>query len=282
VLTGKFTPKLSASLIDSFDSEDPAKSTNGLYDVTKRQSNGNIVINDSTGTDLASISIYGTLGYTGPTIPNTQNVKGQITTPVSEKVLPVLKPTWTSVDVNLGAVTSGGTVMSGPIGSPTRYKMSSVKIGTGADVTFAESSPGAGGEIEVWVTGDINLAGSARLIIPKGVKVTIWFEGNLTAAGSVATNYNGVAGSLSFNGVTPTDGTPRTVNMGGASTTIAAFNVPAYDVAINGGGTFFGGFIAKTLSFNNGKGEVHYDEALGRKGGIGSTYTVVSFTEDVR
>ena len=52
--------------IDSFDSGDTTKSTNGLYDVAKRQSNGNIVINDSTGTDLASISIYGNLGYKGP------------------------------------------------------------------------------------------------------------------------------------------------------------------------------------------------------------------------
>lgn len=282
VLLGKFNPKQSTSLIDSYDSDDPLKSTNGLYDAAKRQSNGNIIINDSTGTDLSGISIYGTLGYTGPTIPNAQNVKGKITTPQTEKVLPVLKPTWTSVDANLGAVTAGGTVVAGPVGTPTRYKMSSVKIGSGADVVFAEPVPGQGGEVEVWVTGDLNLAGSARLIIPKGVTVTVWFEGNMKAAGSVATNYNGAASSLSFNGVTPTDGTARTVSMGGGSTTIAAFNVPAYDVAIDGGGTFFGGFIAKTLSFNNGKGEVHYDEALSRRGGIGSEFTVVSFAEDVR
>jgi hypothetical protein len=114
------------------------------------------------------------------------------------------------------------------------------------------------------------------------VKVSVWFEGNLKATGSVATNHNGVASSMTFNGVTPTDGTPRTVTMGGGSTTIAAFNVPAYNVSIEGGGTFFGGFIAKTLSFNNGKGAVHYDEALSRQGGIGGNFTVVSFAEDVR
>jgi len=282
LLTSKFTPKSSTALIDSFDSEDPTKSTNGLYDVAKRQSNGDIILNDSNGTDLAGMTIYGKLGYMGPTIPNMQNVKGQITRPQSEKVLPVLKPTWTTVDSSLGAVTSGGTIASGPVGAPKRYKMSSVKLGSGSNVTFAESAPGQGGEIEVWVTGDMELSGSAQLIIPKGVKVTVWFEGNMKATGSMATNHNGVATSMTFNGVTPADGTTRTITMGGGSSTIAAFNAPAYDINIDGGGTFYGGFIGKTLSFNNGKGEVHYDEALSRQGGAGGNYTAVSFTEDVR
>jgi hypothetical protein len=282
VLTGKFTPKQNTNVIDSYDSEDPAKSTNGLYDVAKRQSNGNIILNDSTGTDLIGMMIYGSLGYTGPTVPNTQNVTGQIITPRTEKVLPVSKPNWTTVDANLGAVVAAGTVPSGPIGSPKRYKMSSLKIASGGDVVFAESAPGLGGEIEIWITGDVSLTGSTQLIVEKGVKVTVWFEGNLKAAGSLATNYNGTAGSLSFNGVTPSDGTPRIIDMGGSSTTIATFNAPAYDVSLNGAGGFFGGFIAKTLSFNNGKGEVHYDEALGRQAGMGANYIVASFAEDVR
>ena len=282
VLLGRFAPKQSTSLVDSYDSDDPTKSTNGLYDPAKRQWNGDIVINNSAGTDLQGISVYGTLGYTGPKIQNTQNVKGTITTPKAEKVLPVLKPTWTAVDGNLGAVASGGTVVAGAIGSPTLYKMSSLKVSSGADLVFAESAPGQGGEVEIWVTGDMSFSGSGNIVVPKGVKVTVWFEGDIKATGSIATNANGVASSLTFNGVDPSDGTPHTITMGGGSTTIAGFNAPGYDVDIQGGGTFFGGFIAKTLSFNNGKGEVHYDEALNRQPGTGAQYSVVSFTEDVR
>jgi hypothetical protein len=61
-------------LIDSYDPRDPAKSTNGLYDPTKAQANGNLASMSATAGQLmlADSKIFGHLyttatgGYTGP------------------------------------------------------------------------------------------------------------------------------------------------------------------------------------------------------------------------
>ena len=52
---------------DSFDSEDPAKSTNGLYDATKAQDHGDIASNDSivSTVSVQQANIYGRV-FTGP------------------------------------------------------------------------------------------------------------------------------------------------------------------------------------------------------------------------
>ena len=70
-----------SALIDSFDSSDPTKSTNGLYDPTKRQSNGNVGINNTQGvTDLKNAYLSGNLAYSGAVPQNDGNVTGGVST----------------------------------------------------------------------------------------------------------------------------------------------------------------------------------------------------------
>jgi hypothetical protein len=56
----------SGAYIDSFDSGDSTKSTNGLYDPAKRLQNAKLGSLDSTGSNLAGLALYGDLLYTGP------------------------------------------------------------------------------------------------------------------------------------------------------------------------------------------------------------------------
>src|SRR3989442_14552997 len=52
---------------DSYDSTDPTKSTSGLYDITKRQANGDIATDDTVvnSINMAAVTIYGKVS-TGP------------------------------------------------------------------------------------------------------------------------------------------------------------------------------------------------------------------------
>ena len=280
-LSNQLTSSSDQSIVDSYDSGDPAKSTNGLYDVTKRQSNADISMNDSTGANFNGMSVYGDVAYTGPAVPSTQGVKGTITTPFTQTILPVLAPTWTTLTSNYGPVNSSKTLAFGAVGSPTRYKMSDVKFTSSETLTVSAPAAGTLGEVEVWVTGDIALAGSSQIIVPKGVRLTIWVQGDIKNTGGSFTNQDGVASSLIINGVTPADGAARSISLGGGTGAIVAVNAPAYDIGINGGGEFYGAFVGKSVDMGNSKTQIHYDEALGRLGG-GPDYTVLSFAEDVR
>src|SRR4029077_5838949 len=83
-------------LIDSFNSGDPFKSTNGLYDVTKRQSHGDVGTLNSASSDLKSTYVYGSLSYSGTTaVKNTTNVQGQVTTPFAATVSDTSSPNYT-------------------------------------------------------------------------------------------------------------------------------------------------------------------------------------------
>ena len=280
-LTNQVTSSSSQSIVDSYDSGDPAKSTNGLYDVTKRQSNADISMNDSTGANFNGMSVYGDVAYTGPAIPSTQGVQGTITTPFTQTILPIFAPTWTTVTSNFGPVSSNKTLSYGAVGSPTRYKMSSVKYTNNETLTISAPPAGTSGEVEVWITGDIAMAGSSQIIVPKGVRLTIWVEGDIKNTGGSFTNQDGVASSLIINGVTPANGAARSISLGGGAGAIVAVNAPAYDIGISGGGEFYGAFVGKSVDMGNNKTQIHYDEALGRLGG-GPDYTALSFAEDVR
>jgi hypothetical protein len=58
-------------VIDSFDSSNPLKSTNHLYDVTKCQSHGHTATLNSDGTsDLKSTYLHGNLAYIDAALKN--------------------------------------------------------------------------------------------------------------------------------------------------------------------------------------------------------------------
>ncbi len=280
-LTNWLTSTSNQSIVDSFDSEDPTKSTNSLYDVTKRQSNADISMNDSTNANFSGMSVYGDLAYSGPVVPDTQGVQGTITTPFSQTIPPVPAPTWMTVTASFSNVSTNTTLIPGAVGLPTRYKMNSMKFTNSETLSIAAPAAGTRGEVEVWVTGDVAMAGTSQIVVPKGVRLTIWVEGDIKNTGGSFVNNDSVASSFFINGVTPADGSARSFSLGGGTGAIVAVNAPAYDVSITGGGEFYGGFIAKDVSLGNSKTSIHYDEALGRLGG-GPDYTVLSFAEDVR
>ena len=272
----------SGAYIDSFDSGDDTKSTGGLYDATKRQQNAALGTLDSTGANLNGMALYGDLMYTGPAVQGTDGVTGQIITPFYETLQPVAKPTWVSVNGVYGTFNGGTTLTSGPVGSPTRYKMSSIALNASSDIlVLAPPAGGQQGQIEIWVTGDFKIAGSAQIISQPGVKVTFYVEGNVTSTGTGMVNQSNRAANFVVEGVTPTDGSARTYKLSGTADFTASIYAPAYDITLGGGGIYSGAFVGKTMNMSGGSAAIHYDEALGHAGG-GTLYTVASWTEDVR
>ena len=126
------------AFIDSFDSSNPAKSTSGLYDEAKRQSNANVGVNNTNGaTDIKNQYNYGTLAYSGATPANDANVTGGVTTPFSRTIPPVTAPTWTSYNATPTAITATSTLTGGTASSPALYKVSSLNLSGGNVLTLA-------------------------------------------------------------------------------------------------------------------------------------------------
>ena len=272
------------SSIDSFDSSDPRKSTNGQYVWSKRQSHGDIGVNDSQGlSNLRGNTIYGNLAYSGPTILNISGVTGTVTTPFSDPVTPVPKPDWTTFNPLPLVINTTSTLNGGTQTSPTRYKISSLDLSGSKVLTLAPHAAGQQSYVEIWVTGNFSTSGGSQIISQPGVHVTYHIEGNIAVTGSAFVNQSNIAANNVLNAVTQPVGTTRTVTVAGSGEFIGAINAPSYDFSINGSADFYGALIGKTMDFTS-SANIHYDEALKNFTGSGSklTYHVASWVEAVR
>lgn len=270
--------------VDSFDSSDPAKSTGGIYDVAKRQSNGEVGINDTMGTsNFGSAFIYGNVGYTGAAPTNMDNVQGTVSSSFNDPVNPVSTPTWTTFNATPTLITSTMTLTGGTKASPARYKVSSVNLGSGKVLTVVPHAAGAESYVEVWVTGDFTTSGSGYIEQQPGVHVTYHIAGDVTVKRSSFHNQTNLAANNLLKVISPAVGVNQKVNISGTGAMIGVVDAPGAAVTASGSGSMSGAIIGKSLTVSGG-GTFHYDEALLKLAGteILPGYQVASVVEAVR
>jgi hypothetical protein len=264
-------------VIDSYDSRDPRKSTNGLYPnqnnppaldtnaddgSVKRQQNGDIAT-DGTIINAGNARVFGDVATNSGTVTGVANVTGLQRNDFYQDPIPVAAPAWGSV-FNPSPVSVGTTAVlqassaagarkayaeealdpsEVPDAAASRYILNSVTLAgnqtlTLANPTITPAKPnGDPAYIVLYVTGTVDVTGQGQVILAPGVKAKIYFAGNFKIAGNGVVNTNNQPGDLLFYGITPLDNSPRTFELGGNSMLSAAVNAPAFDVQINNGGT---------------------------------------------
>jgi len=272
---------------DSFDSGDPTKSTNGLYDVAKRQQHGDVAVNTSgNGSDLRNTFVWGNASSNGGTIANTTNVKGSVFNNFSTTINPVKDPTFASMNVTPSVINNPSgpvTLVGGPAGSPQNYKLSALTISQSANpLILAPSAPGVDSYVNIWVTGKTTVSGSGYILQQPGVHVKIYSDDEITISGGGILNQTNVAANLEVLGVDPASGGTNKATVSGSATFIGVLNAPQFAITISGTGAYDGAAIGLNATIS-GSGGFHYDEALSRLGGTGATsYQVASWVEDIR
>ncbi len=271
-------------VVDSYDSRDPAKSTLGLYDVNKRQENGNITT-DGNLIQAGNAHIYGDVATNSGTVTGVSNVTGVQRTDFYQAPIPIGEPVWLSINPLPFSVTGGASLIASAIqgAALSRYRLSTISLSGSQTLTLVGSPTGTPTYIELYVTGDISVAGTSQIILGPGVKAKIYFSGNVDIAGKGVLNPANQPSDLLLYGVQPTGSVTPHVNLGGNGEITAAVYAPGYDVTVNGGGSsghVFGSVVGKTVTMT-GVTNLHYDEALASSGII-NNYKIVSWVEDTR
>ena len=276
--------------VDSYDSSNSSKSTAGQYDVAKRQQNGDVAtIGTTFQADLAFV--YGDLyvGVNG-TISGGSNVSGTKNYGLQVNI-PDPRMNWTPA----------GTTLDGTTGWPTT-------AGTGAALWNGNATYGPGdynvtaidlnnktvilnpstGKIRIYISGvtvghnvkGIDLSGSASIqIATNSYPVEIWTKGYMSLSGlGIISPANGTPSQLSIFGMTPTDGTSRSVTDTGNGGFKGTIYAPGFDATITGGGVVTGSLVAKTVTMT-GTATFHYDEALNNAIPAAIGYDVVYWVE---
>ena len=270
-------------VIDSYDSNDPNKSTNGLYDPAKQQQNGDIAT-DGQLIEAGNAHIYGDVATNAGTVTGVAN-NGHAANRFLSGTDSVGAPSWSVVNPTVTNVTNTTTITADSTSGSTasRYQLSSISLNSKQVLTIAGNPDGSPSYVEIYVTGDISVSGTAQIVLGAGVKAKIYFAGNVDVSGNGILNTNSEPSDLQMYGIAPTDGSDKHVSLGGNGEIMAAVYAPNHDVTVNGGGTnghVFGSVIGKTVTMT-GVTNLHYDEALNGTGLI-NNYRIVSWFEDNR
>jgi hypothetical protein len=265
---------------DSFDSSDPALSTNGQYDPNKTASHGNVA-SVYGPVNLGNHNIAGSL-YLGPTASSSVGsgqVSGQIYSDFNISFPDVALPTtsWLPAPTSIfGGVNSlvGGILTI--LGGTTVYDFTS--------------------------TGDYYLSGGYDLHVEPGVTARVRIDSTTFNPGTIHIHStNGVSGTLiiyqvsgsgSMNGnVTVDSGRARnfwyyglpgvtSLTYGGNSSFVGVVYAPEADLTLNGGGNnngFIGASITKSITMN-GHYNFHFDQDL-LSAGPSRAFVVTSWKE---
>ncbi len=265
--------------VDSYDSRDPAKSTNGFYDPAKRQTNGDIASNGPI-IDVGYAHIYGDASTNAGDVMNASNVTGEVRDDFYQELYPVLRPTMTASPGTPGAV-YGTTVVDAAAGDPTMVVLTQLKLEAFDSLRFRGAADGSPTFVQILVNGDVDLRGQAQIILDPGVHVRMFVVGDGDFTGNGVANPNSPL-HFQLYGVKPEGGAlPGSFKISGNGGFRGAVYAPNYNINMVGGGTedsIFGSFVGKAVNMT-GVQSVHYDEAMG-DGGLISDYRVVSWFED--
>jgi hypothetical protein len=267
-------------VVDSYDSTDPTKSTNGLYDPAKRQENGDIAT-DGQLIEAGNAQIYGDVATNAGTVSGAANITGTERTDFYQEPIPIGAPSWADSSAGSinGATTLNAVATKGSVAS--RYTFSSISLSGNKTLTLAGNPDGSQTYIEIYVIGDMSVTG--QIVVQPGVTATIYFGGNVDISGNGVLNSNNQPGDLMLYGIQPPTNSSEHVNIGGNSQITASIYAPGHDVTVNGGGTnghVYGSVVGKTVTMT-GVSNLHYDERLGSTGII-NNYKIVSWFEDNR
>ncbi len=273
-------------LVDSYDSRDPAKSTNGFYDPLKFQMNGNIATNGNL-IEAGNAHIYGSASTNGGTVLNSTNVTGDIRTDFYQEIFSVTRPNVVR-DTGTPTTVTGSTTIAAAAGTPRQIIVSQINLSGTNTLRISGASDGSATYAQIIVDGDVSLSGQAQIVLDPGVHVRMFVAGDADMTGNGVLNPNSPLNLQIYGLDRPKnpDGSPvdpgilKVAGNGGFRGTVYA---PSYNVTMVGGGSsdsIFGSFVGWRVTMT-GVQAVHYDESLG-DGGLISDYKVVSWFEDTR
>jgi hypothetical protein len=235
---------------NSFDSSNPALSTNGQYDSSKTSTNGSVA------------SVYGPVSF------GNHNIAGNL----------YLGPTATTT------VSSGQ--VSGQIYTDFNVSFPDVSLPTTSWVPAATTVVNGSTVYNFTANGDYSVSGSSDILVEPGATVRLRIDTTSFNPGNIhVLSTNGtsgtltvyqVSGSASMSGnVTVDSGRARnfwyfglpgvtSVTYGGTSSFVGVMYAPEADLTLNGGGNnngLIGASITKTITMN-GHYNFHFDEDL--------------------
>ena len=265
-----------SNYVDSFNSQDPNYSSNGLYTASKREANatvaslttigdfsvnngdiyGSVALGAASGNPSISGGSVGDLAFVANTADAGKFETGHVINNFSTAILDVTAPFTSSGNlITLGTYPYGGTNYTFYAGTGNYSRTGNIGITAGRSMVIA-------GKAVIYVSGKFTVSGSGYMYIAPGASLTMYVGGpSCTISGGGIINGTGNATNCAINclpGCT-------TVTNSGSGNYVGTFNAPQATVTLSGSADMSGALVANNVVFSGGR-NLHYDESLGTGG----------------
>jgi hypothetical protein len=261
--------------IDSFDSSDPAYSSNGLYTISKRSDQALVgtLSSDKPAINTGSGYIYGKAA-TGPggTVVGTVGDGSWISDPANNGTV---RSGYAANDFNMAIpdvsvpFTGGNLVPAWP-SSKTVTLTGDYKHTGNFSINGGEKLLVAG-NVRLHVTGDFMTSGFGSVEILPGGSLELYIGGKAVIAGVGVVNGMQSAAQCAIYGLP----TCTSIAYNGSAGFIGQVYAPQAAFTFNGNDDASGSFTANSIVINGSVG-IHFDQALGRPAG---PYKIVAWSE---
>jgi Tfp pilus assembly protein PilX len=279
------TTKGNGISVDSYDSSDPAHSTNGMYDASTRLAGGDVA---SLGgfVNIQNANIYGKL-KTGPDGSYSVGANGSVGD-LSWTTLGAIQPGWYENDFNQAfrdvdpPFTAGLPVLNVGVGTNTYILASGDYYVNGDFVINNNETLYVAGNARLYVTGNFTMksANGSFVTIAPGATLKLYVgtqSGSPVSTAMTQVNTVGNAGTFQYWGL-PSN---TSMSWSGNNVYVGTVYAPEASFEAGGGGStafdFQGSCSVNNLSMN-GHFSFHYDENL-KRSGPGTGFSVTSWRE---
>lgn len=175
-------------------------------------------------------------------------ITGQKLTLYEELDFPVITPP-SLPDTGMALSATGTTIMLDPTKSGT-YTGISLSSGV-LEIQ--------GGDVDLYITGDINMGNGCEIIVRPGSSLTLYIDGNISADNSAG--FNNQAGNVKDFQLYATGNGEQVFNLKAKSSIFGTVYAPDVEITLFPNAEMRGAIVGKNVTFKSG-GTFYYDEAL--------------------
>jgi len=260
------------TLVAGYNSEDATDTDFDLKIGTTSTAANSIPI--GPGTVIEGDVFVGVGGDPGTVIGSGGTITGQKLTLHEELDFPVITPP-SLPDTGTALSAIGATITLDPTGSGTYTEISLSQSGGNPGLIEIQ-----GGDVVLYITGDIDLGNGCEVIVRPGSSLTLYVDGDISADNSVG--FNNQAGNVKDFQLFATGMDEQVFSLKAKSSIFGTIYAPDVDITLYPSTEMRGAIVGKNVTFKSG-GTFYYDEALRDNisiDDVGARFTIKRWREE--
>ncbi|MDT8302499.1 MAG: hypothetical protein RQ760_13525 [Sedimentisphaerales bacterium] len=243
----------SNTVIDGYNSADPSDTEFKVNIGTQSTADSMVVLN--SGVDINGDVLVGLGGNPDTVIKDLGATTGDQLGGTENDPLPTITPPATLIDKMTDIAAKSATITLTPADSG---QYSNISLASSKDAGILEID---GGDVVLYITGDIDLGNACEIIVKDNSTLTLYVDGDIITGNGSSIGTESPTKDATTLELYGTGGAGQNLDIKAKNEWTGVIYAPNAHIDLYAGGDAYGAIVAGSFEFKNG-GNYYYDEAL--------------------